>query len=201
MERIIDITQGLLAKQARNQRNLIYFQIAFGLFDVVFVLLLSSLAVQNQVDAVFVFGTLLVLMANYLFLVNIKRVNAFNASVQYQVVPKIITVNDFASTSQWLKQHQIALPKQNIIQGLFSNKPQYWVWGCIETDDGYQIIIVDLSQKNTLIALNTDKNELNSNGESAYLMNLIQGIHKKIRFNQSSFKQYMFSHVNFYVHE
>lgn len=201
MDRIIDITQERLAKQTRNQRNFIYLQIAFGLCDVAFVLLLISLAAQNQVDAVFVFGTLLVLMANYLFLNNVKRVNAFNAAVQYQAVPKITNVKGFDSTNQWLKLNQKTLPKQNIIQGLFSTKAQYWIWGCIESDDGYQIIIVDLFKKNTLIALNIDKNELNSNGDSAYLMNLIQGIHKRIRFNQSSFKKYMFSHVNFYVHE
>lgn len=200
MDKIIEITQALLKKQARNKRNFICAQIP--VFVVVLYLFYPLLLMvpENIINADFVFNTLFFIIVIYLLSMNIKRFNMFNAAVQYHVIPRIININNFDSTNNWLKQNKNLFPK-TIIGQFFSNKMNYSVWGCIETNDNYQVVIIDLSKKNTLLVLTIEKKDLDSYTESKFLTQLIQRIPKRKKFNELWFKKYFFSHLTFYIYE
>ncbi|USS91464.1 hypothetical protein [Fructobacillus americanaquae] len=150
MDQIIEVTQNLLQKQGRNKKNFVYLQIpivvCIVVWDILVVLLLISMVKHNMIDTLFVYNTLLLIMLNYLAISSIKRFNRLNSAVQYHVIPKIIDINNFDSTNNWLKQNKHLFPK-TIIGRLFSNRMNYCVWGCIETNDNYQVVIIDLSKK------------------------------------------------------
>lgn len=155
---------------------------------------------HNMIDTLFVSNTLLLIMLNYIVIINIKRFNVSNSAVQYRVIPKIIDINNFDSTNNWLKENKNLFPK-TIIGRLFSTKINYFVWGCIETNDKYQVVIIDLSKKNTLLVLTIEKKDLDSYTESKFLTKLIRRIPKRKKFNELWFKKYFFSHLNFYIYE
>ncbi|CAK1241852.1 hypothetical protein [Fructobacillus fructosus] len=199
MERLLEITDNLLKKRNINKKRFAYFNVFVLLINVYVIYFFFSN--YRNADFVLFVDVLLLVLLDHRFFNNNKTLHWFDCAIQQGYNFDIIDMYDFQAINYWMKQNKNQFRKTDRMSRIFLKRGRYYVWGCIESPSTEQLVIVDMSKKNTLISLNIKKEDLDQYDESSFMKKTIERVPKRKEHNERFVGKYFFSHLVFYVEE
>ncbi|NLS38071.1 hypothetical protein GHU05_03880 [Fructobacillus tropaeoli] len=185
MNDLTEIRNSLKTKADKNFK----WQILFALFALLYMNIhalgfgLSLIAEIHHFFIIILLFNATIVWVDFLIADWIRMLYHVRQAIKYSFKKETMNLNTITQNNVWLeKNSSLIITRKSMLKSIFFNiKKIYFVWGLIETQESYQIILIDFSKNNQLVILNISKEELDQYSEKNTIIKWINKIEKKRR--------------------